>query len=100
MFQRQYEDDADVLAGDRVLARGYARLELFAEDGVERWNGTFRITEPDDPPDLTGSQTLRLRDGSASEAQFEPADDLNANDEEAGRAGTFLTVTGVGPCPF
>lgn len=97
MFQRQYEDDAEVVAGDEVLARGYARLELFAEDEEQRWTGTFRITEPDDPPTLTGAHTLRLRDGSTSEAQLEVPDDL---DEEAGRAGTYLAVTGVGPCPF
>jgi hypothetical protein len=98
MFQRQYEDDADVLMDGQVLARGYARLELFAEGEAERWNGTFRITEPEEPPDLTGSHTLRLRDGSASEAQLEPADDLSGG--ESGRAGTFLAVTGIGPCPF
>lgn len=98
MFQRQYEDDAEVVAGEAVLARGYARLELFAEDEEEHWTGTFRITEPDDPPALTGPHTLRLRDGSTSEAQLDVPDDLE--DEETARAGTHLVVTGIGHCPF
>lgn len=99
MFQRQYEDDAEIVMDGQVLAKGYARLELFAEDEAERWNGTFRIIEPDEPPELTGTHTLRVRGGASSEAQLEPAEDLSGG-EEPGRAGTYLAVTGIGACPF
>ena len=98
MFQRQYEDDADVIADGQVLASGYARLELVIEDDVPKWIGTFRITEPEEPPPLAGPRVLRLRSGSASEAQLDPTRDIRGN--AAGRAGTFFAVTGLGPCPF
>jgi hypothetical protein len=98
MFQRQYEDDADILADGQVMASGYARLELFMEDETPTWSGTFRVTEPDEPPTLTGSRVVRLRTGATGEAQLDPTEDLRG--DEAGRAGTFFSVKGLGPCPF
>jgi hypothetical protein len=98
MFQRQYEDDADILADGQVMASGYARLELVMQDDTPMWSGTFRVTAPDEPPTLTGSRVLRLRDGATSEAQLDPTEDIRG--DEAGRAGTFFAVTGLGPCPF
>jgi hypothetical protein len=98
MFQRQYEDDAEILADGQVLASGYARLELVMEDETPLWSGTFRVTEPDEPPTLSGARELRLRDGKTSEAQLDPTEDMHG--DEAGRAGTFFSVKGLGPCPF
>ena len=98
MFQRQYEDDAEIVADGQVLARGYARLELVLRDDNPEWSGTFRITEPEAPPPLAGRHQIRLRDGAAGEAQLEPTEDIQGH--EAGRAGSFFAVTGRGPCPF
>jgi hypothetical protein len=98
MFQRLYEDDAEVLMDGEVCARGYARLELMLEDNIETWIGTFRITEPDAPPALEGTHLLRLRDGSASEVEFKPTEDISG--ESTGLPGSSLEVRGVGPCPF
>jgi hypothetical protein len=99
MFQRQYEDDADVLIDGQVVARGYARLELvLKDDEQEQWGGTFRITEPDEPPSLTGTHILRLRDGATGTAQLAATEDIQG--EQSGLAGSFLDVAGEGPCPF
>jgi hypothetical protein len=98
MFQRQYEDEAEVLMDGEVGARGYARLELMLADNMETWAGTFRITEPGEPPPLEGTHLIRLRDGAASEAELAPAEDISG--EASGLAGSFLEVRGLGPCPF
>lgn len=99
MFQRQYEDDAEVVTDTgEVLARGYARLVLAGDDEAPSWHGTFRVTEPEEPPPLDGPRLLRTRSGGDSEAVFAPAEDVQG--EVAGRAGTFFEVTGVGPAPF
>ena len=50
MFQRQYEDDADVVTeSGEPVARGYARLVLERSDEGASWRGTFRVTEPVEP---------------------------------------------------
>ncbi|MGE0227121.1 MAG: hypothetical protein AB7I38_09835 [Dehalococcoidia bacterium] len=99
MFQRQYEDDADVLdEHGEVLARGYPRLVLMGEGEATNWRGTFRVTDPPEPPSVEGDRTLRLRGGVEGQARLEATEDLQG--ESAGRAGTFFEVTGVGPAPF
>lgn len=99
MFQRQYEDDADVVTeSGEPVARGYARLVLERSDEGASWRGTFRVTEPVEPPHLEGPQRLRLRGGAQGEAEFVPTEDVQG--EVAGRAGTFFEVTGAGPAPF